>query len=74
MESISIQRQTVFFLGFLTMILLLAGCDGDSATGGGAAVEFALLQTASVEEAPEVEDRRTPTCRSRLFREMVRTR
>ncbi|MCG3117279.1 MAG: hypothetical protein LLH30_16545 [Candidatus Manganitrophus sp. SA1] len=35
MKSISIQRQTVFFLGFLTMILLLAGCDGDSTTGGG---------------------------------------
>lgn len=35
MESISIQRQTAFFLGFLTMILLLAGCDGDSVTGGG---------------------------------------
>lgn len=35
MKSISIQRQTVFFLGFLTMILLLAGCDGNSVTGGG---------------------------------------
>lgn len=35
MKSISIQRQTAFFLGFLTMILLLAGCDGDSTTGGG---------------------------------------
>lgn len=35
MKSISIQRRTVFYLGFLTMILFLAGCDGESPSGGG---------------------------------------